>query len=242
MNRFSEHRLTALNYWVDSTKRIIIDNYSTKASDDLVDTFECKWQNQSTKGHVSIFCSLGDWASNITDILKDKSSDKCHFENEDESQRIYRYFTRLLLVVSEILTDFEDMYIASLDLNPYDKKDKKKARNFLFSVKKGEEEPLSQIFEFINNVCKHKSQHIHKCNHHLKVHFADNTDTIKLNLKNYIHTENLDFSPPKSGVIMPKLLKILYTVFLCYKNINEHFDSDKAAFERICDLYTERAI
>lgn len=240
MTRFFEYRLNALNYWIDSTNRIITDKYSTIPSDNLVNTFECRWQNKSTKGHISIFCSLGEWASNITDILKDESLDKCYFENEEESQLLYRYFTRLLLVVSEILTDFQDIYIVSLGLNPKNNSHKKQAapRKFLFGIKEVDPDPLTEILNFINNVCKHKTQHIHKCNHHLPIHFEDNTNTSKLDLKEFIHIKNLEFSTNKAGIVMPKLSSILYTIILCYEKLNYYFESDEPAFDKICEVYS----
>jgi hypothetical protein len=240
MTRFFEYRSNALYYWINKTNRIITDRYSLITTDDLVDTFECKWQRKSTNGHISIFCSLGEWASNITDILKDESLDKCYFENEEESQTLYRYFTRLLLVVSEIITDFQDIYIVSLGLNPNNTNDRKKAapRKFLFGINEVEPDPLTEIMSFINNICKHKTQHIHKYHHHLPVYFADNADTGNLDLKNYIHIKNLDFSSKRLGIIMPKLSSILYTIILCYDKLDYYFGSDQAAFKRICDAYS----
>jgi hypothetical protein len=35
--------------------------------------------------HISIFCSLGEWANNISDILKDDSKDYYNFLIEDHS-------------------------------------------------------------------------------------------------------------------------------------------------------------
>jgi len=238
MTRFYEARADALYYWINSTKRIITDKYSLITTDDLAETFECKWQNKSEHGHISIFCSLGEWASNITDILKDEAFDKCYFENEDESQILYRYFTRLLLVVSEILTDFQDIYIVSLGLDPKNHDHRRKAapRKFLFGIPEVDPDPLTEMLNFINNVCKHKAQHIHKCNHHLPLHFADNPNE-QLESKNYLHLKNLDFTTNKLGIVMPKLSSILYTVILCYNKLDYYFNSDKIAYNKICNAY-----
>lgn len=240
MTRFYESRINALNYWIDSTNRVITDKYSSIKNDDLVDTFECKWQNSSTCGHVSIFCSLGEWASNITDILKDESLDKCYFEDAEESQLLYRYFTRLLLVVSEMLTDFQDIYMMSQGLDPKNHKDRKSAapRRFLFGIKEVELDPLTEILGFTNNVCKHKTQHIHKCNHHLSIYFSDNPESGKLDINQYIHTKNLEFTNGKAGIIMPKLSYILYTVILCYEKLDHYFGKDAVAFNKICTEYS----
>jgi len=240
MTRFYEFRIDALNYWIDNTNRVITDKYSNIKNDDLVATFECKWQNKSTHGHVSIFCSLGEWASNITDILKDESLDKCYFEDLEESHLLYRHFTRLLLVVSEMLTDFQDIYMMSRGLDPNNYKDRKKAapRKFLFGINEIDIDPLTEILGFTNNVCKHKTQHIHKCNHHLDIYFHDDPATDKFDMEQYIHSKKLDFTQGKAGIVMPKLRFILYTVILCYKKLDDYFNKDEVAFDKICTVYS----
>jgi hypothetical protein len=207
-------------------------------TDDLKDTFECKWQNKSNCGHVSIFCSLGDWASNITDILRDESLDKCYFEDQNEASRIFRYYTRLLLVVSEILTDFQDIYLKAENLKS-NRVNNDVARDFLYSIPEISERPIQNLFNFINSICKHKTSNIHKCNHHLPVYFSDNL-LEKHVLDELIHIKNLDFiSASKAGILMPKIGDILGIIIVCYKNIDSYFfDLNTSGFDRICKAYS----
>lgn len=231
MDRFYETREAALKHWVTATQRIITNTYTQIPNDELQDTFECQWQRASTYGHVSIFCSLGDWASNITDILKDESIDKFQFENQKEAPRIYRYFTRLLLVVSEIITDFQDIYIQAEDLKG--NKDNYRARMFL-SSNDPDLFPIQSLFDFINKVCKHKVKNIHRCNHHLKMYFSDNASAT-FDLENLIRIDDLNFSSFKEGILMPKLQGVLQVVIECYHKMDEYFTTiGKDGFTRIC--------
>jgi hypothetical protein len=237
MKRFYEIRANALFYWINSTNRIITDEYSQMVTDELRDTYECKWQNKSTCGHVSLFCSLGEWASNITDILRDESLDKNYFEDQNEANRIYRYYTRLLLVVSEILTDFQDIYLQAEDLKS-DRKNKDIARKFLYSIPEISEYSIQNLFDFINSVCKHKTSKVHKCNHHLPFYFSDNIGDTN-NLNDLIHIKDLKFESAKTGILMPKLQHILSIIVICYKSIDNYFNKvDNAGFQKICKSYS----
>lgn len=112
MTLFGEIRKAALEYWAAQTGRQIRDaNGNLLLTDDFVDAYECDWQNGYNGGHVHLFCSLGDWASNLTDLLKDDRYDELDLESEDDAKLLFRHYTRMLLIISEILTDFQDIYI-----------------------------------------------------------------------------------------------------------------------------------
>ncbi|GAB2683447.1 hypothetical protein GCM10027037_00330 [Mucilaginibacter koreensis] len=238
MTRFYEIRANALAYWIKQTKRVITDDISSIPNDDLSETFECSWQRKSDCGHVSIFCSLGDWASNITDILRDESLDKCHVENKEESKQLFRYYTRLLLVISELLTDFQDLYIEAAGLPARDKKSNTAARNFLFSLPEIKEYPVQEIFDFINTICKHKNKNLHRCNHHLDLFFDDSKEE-KPSKTQLVHIKNLSFDGQKDGILVPKLQYFLTVLLQCYKNIDHYFEHEnKQGFEKVCKAYS----
>lgn len=239
MNRFFETRINALEYWIEGTHRVIADKYSGLTNDDYSGSFECQWQNKSECGHVSIFCSVGEWASNITDILREESLDKYFFKKEDEGRKLFRYYTRLLLVVSEMLTDFQDMYLQANELKS-NAVNNDTARKFLFPIKEilHLTNPIQEMFDFVNKICKHKTKNIHKCNHHLPLVFSDNKSEF-YDTNCLIHLQNLDFTTPKQGILVPTLRQILYTVITCYKSMDEHFnDPDSNGFKKICELFS----
>jgi hypothetical protein len=114
-NTFGKVREQAFLLWQATTNR---DCHGV--NDDITGGFECKWQDKATLEkyqHISIFCSLGDWANNITDILKDESCDNLSFVDSEHCRALFRYYTRLLLVTSEMLSDFEEMVVLVKDAN-----------------------------------------------------------------------------------------------------------------------------
>src|SRR5690348_12096578 len=95
-------RKAAIQQWRDGTGR------TTGRS--LKRTYECAWQNRNDTGaHVNAFCSLADFGTHITDLLKDGRFDSYGFD-EPRSDRLFRHYTLILLIASELLTDFQDMY------------------------------------------------------------------------------------------------------------------------------------
>ena len=69
---------------IDTNRNCLLVN------DDMTGSFECKWQVRATQQlgyeHISMFCSLGEWANNISDILKDDNIDYCNFLNDEDRQ------------------------------------------------------------------------------------------------------------------------------------------------------------
>ncbi len=223
-NTFGKVREQAFLIWQATTNR-----NCEGINDDIRGSFECKWQDRATLEkyeHISIFCSLGDWANNITDILKDNSCDDCSFFDHEHCLALFRYYTRLLLVTSEILSDFEDMIAR---VKQADSKTKT-TRAFL------SDEPISvdALLGFINTVCKHKVHNIHRCNHHLPIWFQDSQMNCPFTAP--IEIGNLAFSQPDS-ILMPKLSDIIMTIVVCYNRLDDLFGKEADMFKSICDVY-----
>lgn len=199
LNRFKSVRNNARKFWLSITKR------KRYINDIVVDKYECDWQENYVPEdkHNSIFCSLAEWSSNITDLLYENSYDKYDFVTCRYKMCLFRYYTRFLLITSEILTDFQD---AIIYLKPYTENHKQRARNDLtdnslyFSS--------HELFEYINNVCKHKfgergraSFKYHLCNNHINYIFKDDPNYISspnritinnLNTVNFQHGMDLE--------------------------------------------------
>lgn len=220
---FGEQRKQVLQYWEEQTNRDC-----RPINDDMNSSFECKWQDRARDdfgyNHISIFCSLGEWANNISDILKDEIYDKYIFQNDDQSQALFRYYTRLLLVVSEMLSDFSNIVkmMSSFDTT--------KAREFLSDNKRD----VNSLLEFINKVCKHKVNNFHQCNHHLPILFEDQKENPEF--YSPISVKNINLSNP-DAILMPKLNFIIQIVLNCYARIDELFDSEIDKFKIICEKY-----
>lgn len=222
-NLFSDTRKQAFYRWKAGTNR-----NCRGVNDDITESFECKWQDRATDElgyeHISIFCSLGEWASNISDILKDDSCDYCDFLNDEHRRALFRYYTRLLLVVSEILCDFEEIVQKIESPQP------KKAREFL-SDGGGE---VDSLLGFVNNVCKHKVPKLHRCNHHLPIWFEDclQGDTFT----RPISIGNLKFDEA-DGILVPRLSYFIDVILQCYTHLDALFEQETDKFKMICNEY-----
>ena len=222
---FGPIRLVSLDYWKDESHRT-----TDAINDDITASIECKWQDRATLEcgyeHISIFCSLGDWASNISDLLKEESYDFYSFIDEEASQALYRYYTRFLLVASEIISDFEEIVRIVND------SDVKRSRNFL-SRRDGE---VDSLLGFINSVCKHKVRKIHRCNHHLPIWFLDCDRENPY--EKPISLSVLNLSDPDS-ILIPRLIDLLDIILDGYQRIDTLFESDEVKFAAICQQYDQ---
>lgn len=221
-NLFGQVREQALELWKATTFRDC-----EAVNDDITNSYECMWQDRATSlnyKHISIFCSLGEWANNITDVLKDESCDDYSFLDPEHCQALFRYYTRMFLVTSEMLSDFEEItaFVNSTDV--------KSARTFLSDKPFG----LDTLFGFTNTVCKHKAKHIHLCNHHLPIWFEDCSEVCPF--VQPITIGHLDFDQP-DGIFMPTLADVIMTVVICYNRLNELFERETNKFKAICDRY-----
>jgi hypothetical protein len=232
MQKFKEIREVTFLNWLSALTRTrepgeLSDNYSQ--------SYICKWQKELTeKGeHCSVLCSIADWLDNVSDLLDDKRYDEL---SKNESEILFRYFTRILLIVSEIIEDF-----INLHANIKGIKKPEASRELERAISTLNNEELKSLSDFINSVCKHKSQgenyHIH--NHHLKHEFEDFGD---IEHENQISIKNIDWSK------MDDKTTILFKPLLYYTNIcvelNLAFDKligDEPSYkDKLFQLYSKK--
>jgi hypothetical protein len=107
--KFATVRKDGLSKWLSDTGRTF------KTTDNIAGAFECDWQNPAIENgfnHISIFCSIGEFAAHVTDHLRDYRYDKYEFNKSlDVDEVLFRYYSKFLLIVSEVLTDLQDLWI-----------------------------------------------------------------------------------------------------------------------------------
>ena len=225
MQEFKGIRELALTNWQELTGRKCYEFY-----DDINGAYECNWQNRNNS-HVSIFCSLGIWAECLSQLLQDTRYDTIDVSEERGAEDLYSYYNQLLLITSELVDDLVIMYMAAASSN-----DKKSAKSRL-SVSNGYD--LDQLVGFINNIVKHKSNNFHVCNHHLPIMLEDVRN--KRKNRNQISVGNINDLHRKTALIMPSLIKVIYSITGAYKKINALFEKDIQSYKRIADKYQEVA-
>ena len=74
-NEIQTSKNNALNHWLTETERI------REINDDYSMSIECIWQDQLVpeEDHNSLFFSLAEWSTNITDLLSEKTYDNLRF-------------------------------------------------------------------------------------------------------------------------------------------------------------------
>ena len=224
-------------------------------NDNIEDAYECNWQSAYTTClvndiplnklgditttskdrieslHNSLYCSLGEWNSHVSDLLDIKKFDKIvfsnhfNFENQptyDHMHALFRHYTRILLVTSEVITDF----ICVIKLLGMKEKD---AREFLYA---GSIIPFSvnDIMNFINDVCKHKTLEgkLHCYNHHLPLYFED------CGLPK--HSKHLKY------ITMYKLGDIIGTILHCYKVFDQKLKEEYPVLQPILAKFEDKNI
>lgn len=185
----------------------------------------CQWQmmaGSSGFGHVSIFCSVWDWAANLTDILLDDRFDAYpihQLESEPHQNAIdiddslheiapavlSRHYFRTLVLAAEVLEDLTNLRSSMTD----DLRAKKNSRNDLSQT------PLlvDTLIKYVNKICKHKGG-LHKCNHHLPKRFLD--EELGFDLRHY---EDWDFL--NACIEIPRYVDIIETVTGAFKRVDQ---------------------
>lgn len=105
--KYKSIRQVNLDKWLSNSNR-----YREGVHEYFNDSLECKWQRKARDlnlGHISVFCGLGRFNANITDILTDERFDNLDYSVEDDKKAIIRQYCKLGLIVSESLTDFQDL-------------------------------------------------------------------------------------------------------------------------------------
>lgn len=219
MEEFGKIREAALKYWFEQTKR------DPNHEDFSFETYEDIWARKYTSEgmHNSLFCSMKEWNSHITDLLSDSSLDKFKFKFEDEekSEVFFRYYTRFLLIISEVISDFSKM----LELIVGGKQEMN--RKLLSSSEL--EFDVKQLIGYINNICKHKIEKssdkaLHNRNHHCQKVFADSPGYKRSNKAVHVG----DFI--KAGIVKaliesPKLKDLIDQVMNCYIVVDKKMEA-----------------
>jgi hypothetical protein len=140
--------------------------------------------------------------------------DGLDFTAEQDKDVLFRHYTKILLTVSEIMTDFQDMLstfrVGRLLTDAELGSEKGASRQEL--DKYSGQGNTQRLFTFINNICKHKINNIHVCNHYLHIHFADSGtasasgNTIRINNVNQFIPKNPADKPQKTTHIVASSL------------------------------------
>lgn len=245
--RFHDVRIEILTEWEAITRRKLYSKYSSLSNDDYSGSYECKWQEMYNEGHVHVFCCIGEWANNITDILLDCRYDHLYLTDEDysndsnteiEAVMLFRYYTRFLLVVSEFITDFEEIVNQFLGLTSKEIKDKKSRsilsgmyikNNSLKIVSNANEKDeiynaVNELMKYINTICKHKfgsskkKINIHKINDHLPYKFQFERDFEEL----YNFNKSFESKEIKS-ILVPNIDLVFDIISNCYCIVDSMF-------------------
>jgi len=233
MKRFFEVRKVELEKWAQGTGRKVVDDFSELTSDNFAGAYECNWQ-QCSPGHCNLFCSLGEWACNVTDLLKDTRFDRFYFDEEEEAAVLFRHYTRIMLVISELLTDFQDIYLHAERLQ-FNKENRALARRFYFPSYIDEKDDITLILDYINSVCKHKTQHLHICNNHSPIHFEDNITHENFN---YVSLKDSKTAKDKNAILVPKLSNLVDTLLTCYKLLDNYFKDNNLKWLFLCRKFS----
>lgn len=230
MQIFQTIRETVLENWNTQLSRKRDDG---SYSDDYSESNLCNWQNEclAIDKHCSFICSFGDWLDNISDLLRDARFDEM---TNKEPEVLFRYYTRILLIVSEILED-----IVTLDKYVKEYKGKKDATTH---IEKGYfyENELKAISEFINSVCKHKTErdNLHVHNHHLKIEFVDFGNGEQAN---QIRLNNQDWTAvnKETTILMPQLMYFINVVVRLDKRFDSLLKTEVGYKEKLFALYAD---
>ncbi|RYZ90893.1 MAG: hypothetical protein EOP04_02420 [Proteobacteria bacterium] len=254
MTKFAITRKTALSNWKVRSNRVF------KVTDNFSGSIECEWQSNAwEKGynHISIFCSIGQFASHITDLLRDYRYDRYEFDqSEDVNEILFRYYTRVLLIASEVLTDFQDLFIiadnklTTKQMGGTKGSDLKKLQDQARKSLAMDSNKVTLLLDFINKVCKHKTSNLHICNNHIKYLFEDFHRNIKQKKKrveigniNSFTSYDLDTFEKfirAEHIVVPSLTHIIDVIIEGYKVIDALFRSDNSKFEFICKHYDDK--
>lgn len=208
--KFKDIRVKAFKNWLKGLQRTREEG---ELSDDYGDSYICRWQDKYTSEgkHCSVLCSIADWLDNISDLLTDSRYDN---QTINDSDVLFRFYTKVLLIVSEIIEDFIGLHATIKELN-------KKNASRDIEIRGFEHEELLKISHYINSVCKHKIEkhnyHVH--NHHLTHEFEDFGAMIH---ENQIRLDNLSWESTNHNttILLPQLEYFTETVI----KLNKIFD------------------
>ena len=229
-------------------------------TDNFSNSIECSWQIRAENlgyGHISVFCSIGQFASHITDLLRDNRFDKHNFDKSPEiNDLLFRFYTRILLISSEIFTDFQDLYIIANEklttkqIGILHRKDLNNKKNEVRKVLANGGEEIKKILDFINKICKHKTANFHLCNNHIEYLFEDFHENIQSkkkrielgNINNYTSYDNLTLKKNlrPNYIVIPKMKYIIDLIINSYSAMDTLFLSDQSKFKFVCNHYEDK--
>lgn len=215
MIQFGEFRKISLKLW---KKKSLRTRGFNKFNDNISKSLECKWQRKyvtKIQKHNSFYCSIGEWNNHITDLLSDKTYDKLNLEKSDNRKCLFRHYTRIMLVTSEILTDFQDFYKYLL---PEVKNISNKFNN--------DNSPFTfeKLLGYINTYCKHKLRNVpeqknyHIINHHIEYLYADIFEEDQEYYLTHFETEE---EKPIKWLFVPRLNDIIKQIMYCYTIVDQ---------------------
>jgi hypothetical protein len=230
MKLFGEIRIEVLKNWNEG---LIRHRKEGEFSDDYSESDWCKIQEECTNNgkHCSFICSLGDWLDNISDLLYDSRFDNL---SVNDYEILFRYYTRILLLVSEVVEDF-----VMLNDQIWDFHDKKKASR---DLEKGIliNEELKNLSEFINTVCKHKTEknNLHVHNHHLKIEFVDfgaveHENQIRFNRQNWMGLDK------DTTILMPTLNYFIGLIIKTNNKVLSYIQNNPAYKNKMFERYAD---
>jgi hypothetical protein len=236
MTTFKTIRQNALETWYSGLSRTRVTG---KFSDDYSDSTLCKWQRECTDDnkHCSFLCSLGDWLSNISDVLHDDRFDELNLEDDEDAEKeeaLFRYYTRFLLLVSEVIEDFVVLNQKLKHLNT-----KGLSGNDLENgILRNNE--LKDISEFINSVCKHKTErdNLHVHNHHLGFRFEDFDDNSENNQIRLGHL-NIGQINMDTTVLVPKLTYFINVIVAVNNKVDNCIATDIEYKRELHELFVD---
>lgn len=236
MTTFKSIRENALDIWSLGLSRT---REPGKLSDNYSDSTLCKWQRECTDNskHCSFLCSLGDWLSNISDVLHDDRFDQLSLENDDDFEKedaLFRYYTRFLLLVSEVIEDF---VVLNQKLKNFSKKDLSGQ-----DLENGDlkSKSLKNISEFINSVCKHKTErdNLHVHNHHLNFRFEDFGETEEVNQIRLGHL-NVGQINADTTILVPKLSFFINAIIAVNNKVDSNLTADAEYKKKLHELFVD---
>lgn len=230
---FEEIRKNALQQWNEGLNRSRDDG---RFSDDFSESEICKIQNECAVNnfHCSFLCSLGDWMNNVSDILYDDRFDGL---TEKDWEVLFRYYTRLLLIISEIIEDF---VIFNAQVNGYSGKGMKELSSKDIEQDNLDDGELKRLSNFINSVCKHKLEgnNLHVHNHHLMVDFVDFGG---IQAQNQIYVDHQDWKAVdvNTTILMPSLFYFIDIVVRVHNKIFSFINENDKYKQKMFELYND---
>jgi len=231
MTIFKDIRLQALEKWNTGLTR---NREIGEFSDDYSNSKWCRIQGECTENgiHCSFICSLNDWLNNISDLLHDNRYDELSAEENDV---MFRFYTRILLLISEVIEDFVMLNKQILNL-----KGKNDASRDLESGTFANNE-LKELSEFINSVCKHKTENnnLHVHNHHLTIEFVDfgineHENQIRLGKQDW-KIMNKD-----TTILIPKLNYFIDVIIKTNNKVLTYIDEDINYKDKLLDIFADK--